>query len=927
MVAGSLTYDTKIDTNGFKKGIGEISNDVSSAGTKMRDIIGALGITKIIGTAISTINQNIDAAVERVDALNNFPKVMSNLGISAEASQTSINKLSEKLRGLPTTLNDGALAVQRFASANGSVEKSTEIFLALNNAILAGGASTEIQKSALEQLSQAYAKGRPDMMEWRTALMAMPAQIRQVADTFDMTSDQLGEALREGNISMDDFTDRIIEMNTQGVNGFKSFEEQAKNSVDGIKTATTNMKTAIARGIGNVITSINKLLKKNNLGGVSDVINKIGSSAEKVISKVGKLMEKINIKKLLDALKKLIPVITAVVAGFTAYNAVLKVLQAINIVKNIASTMSAFISLIPAITGAKDAMLILNMTFNANAIGLVVAAIAGLVAGLTLLNSVIGESDSITARHNNTIRQYKESMEEADKARQEYLDSNMNEVQNYQDLAAELNNIVDENGKVKEGYEERAKFITSQLSEALGIEIKLNDGIIEGYQNIKKSIADVLEAKRAQILLDAQEKEYNTALDQRNKLEEQYTTDLQTQTERQKELDKWTKSVADKYGTTEEKIKELIDSHALYSDELGISRTEMMNLNTEFGMYNSKLTDANKNLAESRQTYLDNEQIIADYGIALGYMKDQNYSAVLGMYEDTTNYIGKTNDETYNNYQAAILRQQDYLNSLKANQDKYSEEEYQALLSSGEAKLTELQTQQAKYKDATKEGQEKVTKEWNSALAEQLTDLTGHTVEFKTTADGHVQAYIDGVKEGKPMSKKEANKFGKEMASEIDKAKDDATSAGTNLINGTTLGIQNQSAQSGAFSAISSFGNSLLSRLKSSLKEHSPSQATREMGQFLLEGLNLGVDDEKKNVLKNIDSFGDEVLSRMENAVNMETGKMSFSGTAGSVSEILNANATFEGTQNTNLFLDGEKVYENQQKISARKNLQYGGAR
>lgn len=51
-----------------------------------------------------------------MDTLNNYPKVMSNLGIATEDAQKSINKMSEKLSGLPTTLDEGALAVQRFTS-------------------------------------------------------------------------------------------------------------------------------------------------------------------------------------------------------------------------------------------------------------------------------------------------------------------------------------------------------------------------------------------------------------------------------------------------------------------------------------------------------------------------------------------------------------------------------------------------------------------------------------------------------------------------------------------------------------------------------------------------------------------------------------------------------------------------------------------
>ena len=95
----------------------------------MKSIIGALGITKLISTAFSAISSSMDAAINRLDTMNNFPKVMSNLGISAKESDAAIKNLSNGLKGLPTTLDAGALAVQRFTSKNGDVKKSTEFCL------------------------------------------------------------------------------------------------------------------------------------------------------------------------------------------------------------------------------------------------------------------------------------------------------------------------------------------------------------------------------------------------------------------------------------------------------------------------------------------------------------------------------------------------------------------------------------------------------------------------------------------------------------------------------------------------------------------------------------------------------------------------------------------------------------------------------
>ena len=190
---GKVVIDTMLNSKNFESGLDRMQNATRKAGGTIKNIVVGLGITKLVSVAMGQITSSIDSAISRVDTLNNFPKVMSNLGIGAQEAQKSIDKMSDKLTGLPTTLDQGARAVQRFTSKNGDVAKSTDLFLALNNAILSGGASSEIQATALEQLAQAYAKGKPDMMEWRSAMTAMPAQLKQVAKAMGyVNADELG---------------------------------------------------------------------------------------------------------------------------------------------------------------------------------------------------------------------------------------------------------------------------------------------------------------------------------------------------------------------------------------------------------------------------------------------------------------------------------------------------------------------------------------------------------------------------------------------------------------------------------------------------------------------------------------------------------------------------------------------------------------
>lgn len=255
-----------------------------SASALLQTLMGFSVIQKIGGI----ISNQFGNAIDRLDTMNNYPKVMSNLGISTDQAKASIKMLSENLKGLPTTLNDAVSSVQNLTSVNGSVGKSTKMFLALNNAILAGGGSTQVQQSALEQLSQAYAKGKPDMMEWRTAMTAMPAQLKQVAQAMGfVNANALGESLRSGKTSMDKFMDTFIQLNEKGANGFQSFEEQARNSTGGFATSIANMKSAVTRGITSLIESINAGLTKAGFGTIQSNIQNLGSGIEKMLSTVG----------------------------------------------------------------------------------------------------------------------------------------------------------------------------------------------------------------------------------------------------------------------------------------------------------------------------------------------------------------------------------------------------------------------------------------------------------------------------------------------------------------------------------------------------------------------------------------------------------------------------------------------------------------
>ena len=139
-----LNFSSSLNTlgAGFDKVGSKMLGFLNPFASKLNQLLGLGAVFKVIDAGVNMVKNSVDGAIDRFDQLNNFPKVMSNLQIGEKESKAALDDLSKGLDGLPTTLNDASVSVQQFTSKNKDVGKSTKMFLALNNAILAGGAST-----------------------------------------------------------------------------------------------------------------------------------------------------------------------------------------------------------------------------------------------------------------------------------------------------------------------------------------------------------------------------------------------------------------------------------------------------------------------------------------------------------------------------------------------------------------------------------------------------------------------------------------------------------------------------------------------------------------------------------------------------------------------------------------------------------------
>lgn len=253
--------------------------------------VGAVaGIASTVFSKVaSVVAGSLNSAISRADQMNNFPKVMKNLGYSSEDAAASIKKISSALDGLPTTSSAMTGMVQQLAPLTSNLDQATNIALAFNNAMLAGGASTMEQENALTQYTQMLSAGKVDMQAWRSIQAAMPGQLNQVAEAMlgaGKNSNDLYEAMKNGSISFDDFNKKVMELNQNGFGKYASFAQQAKDATQGIGTAMENVQNRVAKAVQKVIEAVGVENIAGAINGFSSQFGKIGDAAAGMVTGV-----------------------------------------------------------------------------------------------------------------------------------------------------------------------------------------------------------------------------------------------------------------------------------------------------------------------------------------------------------------------------------------------------------------------------------------------------------------------------------------------------------------------------------------------------------------------------------------------------------------------------------------------------------------
>lgn len=606
------------------------------------------------------------------------------LGYGAKASAEDIQKAKDEVAKLEKNLY---YAKEEQKGFNNSTSELTK------------------QKNAdkIEQYSEALKTAKENLANLESAGKGAKGSIEDLQARFAKGGDSAKSATSEVLKTLFEMDDKV-KQNQAGVDLFGTMWEDL--GIDGVKAL---MKVnGSADKTKNTMKKI-KDIKYNDveadwasLGRTvqTDVINPIGKSLFPEVKKLCKFTSK-HTDDIIPTLKQIGVLTTAIWSGK----------KATKIVTEIKNLWGAYKSLKAATDAAKISQEGLNTAQKANLWGLVAGLVVGAIGEIWAFSEANDSAKQSQEELNEAQEKAKEEIKELKDANDEYVQSKKdaaseveNEFQYYDDLWGELQGIVDQNGKVKKGYEDRAKFITNELSRVTGNEITWNGNVIQSYKDLKGSMDDALESKKALAMLSALEEPYQTAVSGLKSAKNDVTNGYVAKKSAQKDVD-------------------LAKAKVTQMSVTGLSPGQTALKYAGWGFENGKI---------SQQYY---QEILKDF---------QNGENMYKHFEDLSKSVGRAYSEAQNEAK----------NNLKAKQIEFDKadgkyKEYQK-------KVVDYNTTIQNVENLTAANAKGNTKEIDAAMSDLMNNIITYTTgnketleqqvnDFKTNAENLRTAYKDGV--------------------------------------------------------------------------------------------------------------------------------------------------------------------------------------
>ncbi len=294
---GAKTVSDAVDA--MKKDLTSLGDEAEKSGAKMSTsfsqpepkanlLTGSVGklsaamlITKGATTALTMAKGSLDGAFGRIDTLNNFENTMTRLTGSSEEAAAGMEGVRDVVVGTNYMLDSAAQTVQRLVMQNGSLEQSTKSYQIWGDAVaMYGDGAAETMDNVMDAMIQMRATGTVNMAQMDRMVRRGVDPWKIYEDATGMSMQSIRDALRDGEISANQFFDTVEQAMRDGGNEFTSVSGMAQQAGDTWAGSFANMATATSRGTANIIASMDEAFGKTRFGSMKENIQGFGKTFE-----------------------------------------------------------------------------------------------------------------------------------------------------------------------------------------------------------------------------------------------------------------------------------------------------------------------------------------------------------------------------------------------------------------------------------------------------------------------------------------------------------------------------------------------------------------------------------------------------------------------------------------------------------------------
>lgn len=514
---------SQMSVEGMRSSIQKLSSEMGVSASELSGAVyNAISATGDTANAVSLVGDATRLATagftDAESALSVLTTTINAYGMSAANAESISDSLIQTQNLGVTTIDQLASAMGKAISTasayNVNLGNLESAYVSLTKAGISAEESTTYISSVLNELGDTGSEvGKILKKETGKSFGTLMKEGKSLGDVIEVLSDHVdgsAESLMNlwGSAEAGKAANAIV---SQGLDTFNDNLEKLQNSAGTTEKAYSTMADTLEHKTQMVKTEAQNL--------AISIYEQIKPALSDIADAALEFIQNFDFTQAVNAVKTFVAILASAGAAIGVFKAALLISDISKFVTGVKAGAEAVKALSMVTKAGTAIQTAYNAVMALTPWGAALAAVTAIAGAFVIYNAVTDDASDSQAQLSDSIKELNDDLE-AQKQQQEELaqtrESNLSsvnaEIGATEDYISELQGLIDANGKVKDGYEQRAQFLAEQINSVIPNAISLAKDEAGVYIEVAASIDQLIFAKKKEMALDAMQEEYSNAL-------------------------------------------------------------------------------------------------------------------------------------------------------------------------------------------------------------------------------------------------------------------------------------------------------------------------------------------------------------------------------------------------------------------------------